>query len=78
MRPAPSQKLLRSPDFQREQGRVPTFRAKTRGLRLFEAGWEDAKIVQQDEAVNCGAQAGLRIGRGKSGRRGSSDPPGQK
>jgi hypothetical protein len=30
--------------------------------------------VQPDEAVSCGAQAGLRIGRGKPGRRGSSDP----
>jgi hypothetical protein len=45
--PAPSLKLLRSPDFQGGRGRAATFRAKTRGLRLIEAGWEDVQACSR-------------------------------
>jgi hypothetical protein len=54
MRPAPSLKLLRTRDFQPGRGRAATFRAKRRGLRLVEAGWEDTKVVQP---VRCYAAA---------------------
>ena len=53
MRPAPSLKLVRSPDFQRGRGRAATFRAKTRGLRLRYAGWDATKVVQPNEMVSC-------------------------
>ena len=71
----PSLKLLRSPDFQRGRGRAATFRANRWGLRLVEAGSDDAKVAQWDEMVSCCAQAGLRVGGGPTRPAGGSVTP---
>jgi hypothetical protein len=69
MRPAPLSKTLRSPDFKAANITIHGFARKDGNLRLVEAGWEDAKVVQPDEVVSCGAQAGLKVGGGSARKR---------
>jgi hypothetical protein len=52
----PSLKLLRSPDFQGEQGHASRFGAKRGEIAARKAGWDDATVVLPGE----GAGAALR------------------